>query len=305
MDTMHALRAVALLRRAAWVLLAVAAAAVAWSYLRLPASPGAPPAPPPPGPWPEPAVFTPADGQVFRAAAGAPAADGDAAGRLRLAGTFLTRGESDAPAAHVRKAILDDLAEQRQYLVDEGDTVASYRVWRILDDRVIVTRAGRDTELLLGFLGRGGPEAAAGTAPGAAAGDGETAGEPPALSVSRYGRRVGEDRWVLRREAMVEYYREMLDHPERVARLYETFKPLYRSDGGITGYRVGIEGEKDFLDAMGLMEGDQVRAVNSLNMTSQSRAEYFIGEFLRGDLNAIVVDIERGGAAKKLVYLVR
>jgi type II secretory pathway component PulC len=104
---------------------------------------------------------------------------------------------------------------------------------------------------------------------------------------------------------MLGYYREMLDNPERVGRLYASFKPLRNETGGISGYHLGIEGEEDFLRDMGLREGDRVRAVNSLQMTSQSRAEYFIGEFVKGDLSAIVVDLERDGAPRKLVYLVR
>ena len=56
---------------------------------------------------------------------------------------------------------------------------------------------------------------------------------------------------------------------------------------------------------MGLRQGDVVRRVNSLHMTSQKRAEYFIGEFVKGGLGAVVLDIERDGRPEKLVYLVK
>ena len=47
-----------------------------------------------------------------------------------------------------------------------------------------------------------------------------------------------------------------------------------------------------------------VRRVNSMHMTSQRRAEHFIREFVRGNLGAVVLDIERGGKEEKLIYLV-
>jgi hypothetical protein len=42
-----------------------------------------------------------------------------------------------------------------------------------------------------------------------------------------------------------------------------------------------------------------------MRMTSRRRAEYFIGEFVKGRVNAFVLDIERGGRPAKLVYQVR
>jgi len=42
-----------------------------------------------------------------------------------------------------------------------------------------------------------------------------------------------------------------------------------------------------------------------MRMTSQRRAEYFIGEFVQGRLGAVVLDIERNGQPTKLVYLIK
>jgi len=56
---------------------------------------------------------------------------------------------------------------------------------------------------------------------------------------------------------------------------------------------------------VGLQHGDVVRKVNSMRMTSQRRAEYFIGEFVQGRLGAVVLDIERNGQPTKLVYLIK
>jgi hypothetical protein len=45
--------------------------------------------------------------------------------------------------------------------------------------------------------------------------------------------------------------------------------------------------------------------VNSMHMTSQSRAEFFLGEFVKERLNAVVLDIERDGNPQKIIYLIR
>ena len=66
-----------------------------------------------------------------------------------------------------------------------------------------------------------------------------------------------------------------------------------------------VAGEADFFAAMGMQQGELIRKVNSMNMTSQKRAEYFMGEFMKYLVNAFVLDIERGGKPEKLIYLVR
>ena len=66
-----------------------------------------------------------------------------------------------------------------------------------------------------------------------------------------------------------------------------------------------MEGEPDFFKAVGLQNGDVIRKVNSMNMTSQRRAEYLMGEFFKNRLNAFVFDIERQGQPQKLIYLLR
>ena len=106
-------------------------------------------------------------------------------------------------------------------------------------------------------------------------------------------------------DKLVEYYKELMDEPDRLVKVFDSLKPLYDGQRRITGYVLGVEGEKEFFDAVGLKEGDIVRSVNSMKMTSQSRAEYFIGEFIKGRLGALVLDVERGGEPKKLIYLIR
>ena len=137
-------------------------------------------------------------------------------------------------------------------------------------------------------------------APVEAADGGETA-----LEVSKFGKRIAENRWVLNRESLLAYYDEVMDDPERVAALFVSLKPDYDPANQIKGYYLESEGEQEFFRSVGLAEGDVIRKVNSMNMTSQKRAEFFIGEFVKNRMNAIVIDIDREGQAEKLIYLVR
>ena len=40
-------------------------------------------------------------------------------------------------------------------------------------------------------------------------------------------------------------------------------------------------------------------------MISQSRAEYFINEFVKNRVNGFVIDIEREAKPEKMIYLIR
>jgi type II secretory pathway component PulC len=285
----------------AWLLAAAVVFVGAASVRRLPRPP--PPDPPPAAAaWPAPVSFDGADSAVWgRARSAAPPA-GALDDRYRLAGTYLSF--SDLPLTGVRparKAILDDLDVGRQHLVAEGDRLDGLRVLRIYEDRVIVLYDGREEELWMGFRQAGASESAKAAAPPPG---GEAGSVAPSARDSRFGRRVGENRWVFEQDRLMEYYHEMLDHPERAVAVYESMRPNY-VDEGIQGYVVDIVGEADFFREVGLEPGDLVRKVNSLDMSSRRRAEYFIGEFVNERLGAVVLDIERGGEARKLIYLIR
>jgi type II secretion system protein C len=237
---------------------------------------------------------------VFRSgAAPAPAAPaGQLAARYRLAGVFLILGDPDAVGAEHRCAILDDVQEQRQILAGEGEDVGSARVVRVAADHVVLSADGREETLVL----------TAGPLPGrAGAGPGAAAAEPAKiLETTRFGNRVGETRWEINKAAVLEYYREMMDNPERLAGLFNAMEPDRDVEGKVAGYRLNVaRGEKDFYTQVGLRDGDVVRKVNSMRMTSQRRAEYFIGEFVQDRLGAVVIDVERDGQPQKLVYLVK
>jgi len=291
------------LRRAATAACAALALGAAAVYARLWRGAAADFAPAPDAPPAFAAVEAPAAAawNAFRPAPNRrPRAGGGPAARFRLAGTFLVLAmgaEADGGAAvELRKAIVDDLEQGAQILVGEGERIGPMLVSRVWADRIVVLADGETHELRLTYRGGEGSEP-----PAADAGAGPEEAEP-ALETTRFGKRIAEGRWRLSKPALVEYYRELLDEPERIARLYETFEPIYAPDRRIEGYRIEIKGEEEFLRAAGIRPGDVIRAVNSMPMTSQRRAEFFIREFMQNRLDTVVVDIERDGERQKLIY---
>ena len=248
--------------------------------------------------WPELAAGA---WNVFRsgAALAPPAPAGQLAARYRLAGVFLVLTDPGASGAENRCAILDDVQEKRQILAAEGDDVGPARIVRVAADHVVLSAAGREETLVLaaGTLAGRGDSGAAGAAAAEAA---------KILETNRFGNRVGETRWEINKQAVLEYYQEMMDNPERLAGLFMAMEPDRDGEGKVDGYRLNTaRGEKEFYNLVGLRDGDVVRKVNSMRMTSQRRAEYFIGEFVQNRLGAVVIDVERDGQPQKLVYLVK
>lgn len=236
------------------------------------------------------------DGAVFRKSASDSGAiiQKSPVRRFRLAGTFFAVGVNQQS----RKAILDDLLKKEQLLVAEGDLVENdARVQAIMSDRVILRRGAADEQILLCFA-----PSQAGTqqvAYGAS-----TAGKGQLDAQNRFGKRVGDKHWVLSRSAIMDYYSEVLNNTDRLAKIYDSLKPVYEGQK-IAGYTLVVEGESEMFAAFGLQPGDIIRQVNSWPMTSQSKAEYFIGEFVKNRVNAFVLDIERTGRKEKLIYMVR
>lgn len=229
--------------------------------------------------------------------------------RFRLAGTFLLLDDSgaDSNAEEQRRAILDDIETDQQFMVSEGELFEGYEIVRVLLERVILRRDGEEIELSLSFTGKASTNTTESAAePGedkpAAAMD---EADEVALETNRFGKRIGETRWVIQKDALRDYYSELINEPERAAAIYASMKPDRDEAGAIKGYRLQTEGEGDFFKDVGLLEGDKIRKVNSMNMTSQARAEYFISEFGQDRLGAVVLDIERDGEEKKLIYFLR
>ena len=213
--------------------------------------------------------------------------------RFRLAGTFFVDG-TDAQVR--RKAILDDTVRREQQIVSEGDTIAEARVERILYDHVVLRIGGTTEEVWLDFSRSHGPVTVTNAVVAVA----------PSVGTNRFGAvRLQSDRWQFSRQGLLSYYQELMDEPDRMVAIFDSLKPVRAADDKITGYVVGVEGEADFFKAVGLNNGDIVRQVNSVPMTSRRRAEFFIDQFLKDRMNVLILDVERDGQTGKQVYLVR
>lgn len=215
--------------------------------------------------------------------------------RFRLAGTFFAVGINQ----HSRKAILDDLQKKEQSLVTEGELIDNeIQIVSILSDRIVLRKGTTEEQIILCFTG-GGRSSARQTALA------ESSGGKLQLEIqNRFGKRVGDKRWVLKRSEILNYYAEVLNNTDKLAEIYESLKPVYEGRN-ISGYTLDIEGEADMFASFGLRQGDVIRQVNSLPMTSQIRAEYFINEFVKNRVNGFVLDIERAGQKEKLIYMIR
>lgn len=302
----------ALNRRTGWKLAALALYALAallavhllWGWFRG-GRRGAEPAGGARVPMPEPFRWPEVKAGVWRlfrsGAPGTPAPSGGAlSARYRLAGAFLVLSDDGPLEGQNRCAILDDLQEQKQYLAMEGETLGQVRVVRVASDHVVLVAGGREEIIVLaaGTLSGGDTPATPEGVPAPSA--------PVVLESNRFGNRIGDTRWEIRREAVMEYYQEMMDNPERLATLFLAMTADRDEKDRVDGYRLDMTfGEKDFYSQVGFRDGDIIRRANSLRMTSQRRAEYFIGEFVQGRLNTVVIDIERNGEPKKLIYLVK
>jgi type II secretory pathway component PulC len=240
---------------------------------------------------------------VFRRTLDAIPGDDRGETQFRLAGTFfLFNAESDE-GGEERGAILDDVEANEQHAVREGQTFRDYEVARIFSERVILRRDGEEIELALSFKG-GDTRGGSGYRPDSGA-EVKLEDYEEVLESNRFGKRIGENRWVISQQALFDYYDELMDNPERIEPVYRALAPERNEAGDITGYRYNKEGEDVLYEAAGIQEGDIVRRVNSMNMISQRRAEYFIGEFIQGRMGAVVLDIERDGVEQKMIYLLR
>jgi len=214
---------------------------------------------------------------------------------FRFAGTFFLSGMNNR---NICKAVLGVKSEGRQVIASVGDEIAGVIVTKISADSVELRLGDEVAELHLSFSG----------AAAAVAGDDSVNDNGVSSSDEtscRFGKVVSENSRVLNRDSLIGYYNELLEEPERLLNVFDSLKPLYGEGNRIDGYKLGIEGEEEFFKDMGLQEGDIIKKVNSLKMTSRRRAEFFIKQFVVNKLSAIVIDVERDGKPKRLVYQVR
>lgn len=222
-----------------------------------------------------------------------PAAKPTPLDRYRLAGTFI---REEAGGVTKPRAIIDDTVSSDELIVGEGDALGGALVAKIEYDKVTLQTSAGARVLRLEFSSAG-----AGTQ--AESGATNLLGGTAEAATNRFGCvKVRDGRWQFSRQPLLDYYQELLDEPDRMVAVFDTMKPVRDQNNRITGYMVGIEGEKEFFAAVGLHEGDVVREVNSVAMTNRRRAEFFIDEFLKNRMNAVVLDVEREGKRIKQVY---
>ncbi len=214
---------------------------------------------------------------------------------FRFAGSFFIY---EGNAETLRRGVLSYLPDNRQEIVSEGVVVAGVRVKRIAEDHVVLEKDGVEGMLTLGGAGNGVARSYLDQAEA-----GEAAAE---RRRTRFGEQTGDGVWTLQKQALQDYYAELLDEPERLLQVFDSMRPLYADDGeSIEGYQLQAVGEQAFFDAVGIREGDVVRKVNALPMTNRGRAEFFIRQVVQDRVSAIVIDIEREGGPKRLVYELR
>ncbi len=211
------------------------------------------------------------------------------ASKFGLVGTYFVYDR--AMNNRMRKAIVDNIEIGTQHIVGEKEVLADdIIVQSIFREKIVLIQGGKETELWLSFSGRG-------------RGKDDQDANSLEQDNNKFGaRKVNDHRWELDRGALLDYYQELRNRPERLVQVFDSFDPIYDNSGGIEGYEIGIEGEDEFFEATGLRDGDIVREVNSIKMTSRKRAELFIHQFAKDQANTFVLGLERDGKERRLIY---
>ena len=274
------------------VLTVAIVAGIVWLYLQLPGNTARLDSSPSARPWPSRSAAIAAGWDVLKGEADSGPVGGSLAERFRFAGAFFVSGGGDE---ELRRAVVDEIAAQCQHIVSEGDEFGNVRVSHIYSDRIVLTENGLEEELWLSLAG----------ARVADDDSGSTTGAVAVATESRFGTMVSENNWQFKRDALMAYYDELMDEPQRLLQVFDSLKPLRNENGKIQGYELDVEGEQDFFDDIGFKEGDVVRRVNSMMMTSRRRAEFFIHQFVDDKLSVILIDVERNGKKQRLTYRIR
>lgn len=229
---------------------------------------------------------------------------GELAKRFRLAGTIFGTQNFGASNPY---AIIDDKHQVRQSVVMRGDEVIpGITVVEIKKSSVILRDANGEEEL---FLEKRSPSAEVKEEATVAAGE-QPAEQSREEAAKRFGGvEVFPGRWEFDRQVVLDYYDELMNNGERMLSIFDSMDPVYETDpvGArvITGYEVGVEGEQELFTAAGLENGDIVRTVNSVPMANRRFAERFIKEFVNGQTEMFVLEVERDGKIEKKVYTIK
>ncbi|MCC5845130.1 MAG: hypothetical protein JJU05_12850 [Verrucomicrobia bacterium] len=228
------------------------------------------------------------------------------AASLMLSGTIQLEGGTREDGGVDFVALVDDGETGRQHLVAVGEALGPFRVKEIGREYLTISKDDRNWQLEMTgavrvWAGRGGSSRRNGE-------EGAMTWEDmPALETTPFGKRVAHNQWVIQREAVHAYVRDLIEDPARAVKLYDSFReaPPVGEDG-LAGFSIQKRGEHDFFRAMGLEDGMVIRAVNSMEMRSQARAEFMVRAFMRGELGAVILDIDQpDGEIGKNIYIIR
>lgn len=256
--------------------------------------------------WCNVASLTGADWTLFRNIRGGTSSSlGSLAQRFRLAGIFCWSAGEIENDTSVRKAIIDNLRTKQEYVASEGEVLDGVTVSKILEKSVVLSEGASEEELSMAYAGAGTGAVASVSSTGTV----DTVAGEKIISTNRFGAYVGDNRWILSRTSLLSYVEELKESPTRVSQLFDSMEPVYvtASDGRrlVDSYALHVVGEKEFYDSVGLQEGDVVRRVNTMPVTSKRRAMFWIDEFRAGRANAFVMDVERNGNPVRIEYMMR
>ena len=227
---------------------------------------------------------------------------GALAKRFRLAGTIF--GTQNFGASNPQ-AIIDDNQLVRQSVVMRGDEIVpGITVIEIKKSSIILRDVSGEEEL---FLEKRSSPTTESSASATEENPTELTREQAAKSFG--GVEVFPGRWEFDRQVVLDYYDELMNNGERMLSVFDSMDPVYETDAVgakiITGYVVGVEGEQTLFTAAGLENGDIVRKVNSVPMANRRFAERFIKEFVNGQTEMFVLEVERDGKLEKKVYTIK
>ncbi len=224
---------------------------------------------------------------------------------IQLSGTIKVKNTSERDGAYTYLGLLDVSQTGRQQLVTVGDSVGPFLVSDIGSNYVQMTHEQQvwrlDMTGEIRNLKSRSPKQAVDNDPAQVRWE-----DRPALETTPFGKRVSENEWVIRRESIYEYIRELTENPVRAIRLYSSFSGVPSEDSNLLeGFKLQKKGERAFLSAMGLEDGMVIQGANMMAMDHQMRAESLVRQFMRGDIDAVVLDVKQNGENKHLIYIIR
>ena len=210
--------------------------------------------------------------------------------RYRLAGITLNRFSPDRSLA-----IIEERETGRQRRLRPGDDLDETCRLSVVRTNSVLLATARGMVALF-------PERAVITSQTVSSFSPDGAGDLSGAMAKFGATRVDTNTWAFSRARVMDYYNELLARPERLVEVFDSLAPVYNDKAKIEGYRVDIQAERDFFQAIGFQQGDIVRSVNGIDMTNRRRAENLIRRYAADDLDFIVIELDRDGKRQKQYY---